>query len=365
MEILRQIKLAVAAGRPVCLWGTPGVGKTAIVAQLAAELGAHLEVVIGSIHEPSDFSGLPIPDGQGGVALAPPAWARRIVTACAAGRRAVLFLDEISTAPPAVQAALLRVVHERVVGDLALPPATIIIAAANPPECAAGGWDMALPLAGRFVQISFPCPSADEWAAWMLGREDIHPKARALATGFVRARPALLAEEMGKVSARQPLAYASPRSHEAAARIVGAALAAGHDIGDLLPLIAGALGEPVAIEYCAWLRSADLPDPEAVLANPASWTPDMRKPDVIFATLAAVAAASTTPRPNRAEYQRRWEAAVAVFERGLAAGKEVVLIPARAWAAPAARPAAMKTLAPAVVAFASKISEVTKAAGIV
>jgi len=44
--------------------------------------------------------------------------------------RGILFLDEITTAPPAVQAALLRVVLERVVGDVALPEAVSVVAAA-------------------------------------------------------------------------------------------------------------------------------------------------------------------------------------------------------------------------------------------
>ena len=56
--------------------------------------------------------------------------------------RGLLFLDELSTAPPAVQAALLRVVLERVVGDLTLPDEVAVVAAANPPDQAADGWDL-------------------------------------------------------------------------------------------------------------------------------------------------------------------------------------------------------------------------------
>jgi MoxR-like ATPase len=41
-----------------------------------------------------------------------------------------------------VQAALLRVVLERTVGDLSLPADVAVVAAANPPEQAADGWDL-------------------------------------------------------------------------------------------------------------------------------------------------------------------------------------------------------------------------------
>ena len=54
-----------------------------------------------------------------------------------AAQSGYLFLDELSTSPPAVQAAMLGVALERRVGDLLLPRAVQVVAAANPPERAA------------------------------------------------------------------------------------------------------------------------------------------------------------------------------------------------------------------------------------
>lgn len=134
---LEALALAVGARVPVLLWGGPGTGKSSAVRDLAAAMSWPCEVVIASIREPSDFAGLPVV-ADGGVRFAPPRWARRLH---AAGH-GILFLDEITTAPPAVQAALLRVVLERVVGDLELPADVAVVAAANPPEQAADGWDL-------------------------------------------------------------------------------------------------------------------------------------------------------------------------------------------------------------------------------
>src|SRR4029078_2125098 len=113
------------------------------------------ETVIASIREPADFAGLPVVSGAGAtvaVEFAPPRWARRL----AAVETGLLFFDEISTAPPAVQAALLRVVLERTVGDLALPEGVAVVAAANPPEQGADGGGLTPPLANRFCHLDWP-----------------------------------------------------------------------------------------------------------------------------------------------------------------------------------------------------------------
>jgi len=147
---VEALGLAVAAHVPSLLWGAPGTGKTSAIKAMADAAGLPCETVIAAIREPSDFSGLPvIVDGV--VRFAPPRWAERLAEA----GRGLLFLDEISTAPPAVQAALLRVVLERVVGDLELPEGIVVVAAANPPELAADGWDLSAPLANRFCHLDW------------------------------------------------------------------------------------------------------------------------------------------------------------------------------------------------------------------
>src|SRR5246127_5368244 len=142
--------VAVAARVPVLLWGAPGTGKTSAIRDMAKAMDLPCETVIASIREPSDFAGLPIVVGDE-VRFAPPAWARGLAEA----GRGLLFLDELSTAPPAVQAALLRVVLERAVGDLDLPEEVAVVAAANPPDQAADGWDLSAPLANRLCHLSW------------------------------------------------------------------------------------------------------------------------------------------------------------------------------------------------------------------
>ncbi len=78
---MSALALAVGTNLPVLLWGELGIGKTAALRQLGGGLGITVETVIASVHEPSDFSGLPIvePDPTvNGVPMAPPDWAVRL-----------------------------------------------------------------------------------------------------------------------------------------------------------------------------------------------------------------------------------------------------------------------------------------------
>jgi DNA-binding NtrC family response regulator len=144
----------IAARIPVILWGPPGQGKTSVIKQIAADQKRHLEVILASIREPQDFAGLPMLS-NGVASLMPPDWAKRLAEV----DNGILFTDEVNTAPPSVQAALLRVCLDKVAGDCHLGDDTSVIAAANPPEQAADGWDLAPPLANRFCHLNWDLPA--------------------------------------------------------------------------------------------------------------------------------------------------------------------------------------------------------------
>jgi len=309
---------AIAAGVPVLLWGSPGTGKTSVIRAMAQTAGLPCEVVIASIREPSDFAGLPIIDrGDGSrapsVVFAPPSWA----TALASAGRGLAFFDEISTAPPAVQAALLRVVLERTVGDLTLPDEVSVVAAANPPEQAADGWDLSPPLANRFCHLDWPVDARTVAAGFASGwptpappvlrdgwRARV-PVARSWVAGFITVRP-MLALDVPTDATGAGRAWPSPRSWDLAARLQAAAEAAA--ISELATslLVRGCVGPGPGVEYVTWLAEADLPDPEAVLADPDSFVlPD--RGDRAYAALTSIAAAvvaDTTPD----RWARGWRA---------------------------------------------------------
>lgn len=336
---LEALTLAVAADLPVLLWGEPGIGKTAALNQLADALGLPLTTVIASVHEPTDFAGLPVvgadPAGQG-VPLAPPDWAVRLARA----GHGLLFLDELSTAPPAVQAALLRLVLERRVGALRLPPGVRIVAAANPRASAADGWELSAPLANRFVHLEWTYDHdvvvrglGGTWPRATMPRLDraALPEAVAYARravcGLLAARPALV-HQLPKSETRRGGAWPSPRTWDMALRLIAFATAAGASRAVLSTLVRGVVGDGPGLELLASLDRMDLPDPESLLADPAAAVLPERG-DLRQAVLDAVVAA-VRRRPERA----RWDAAWALLARALETGPpDLVVVPASTLAA--------------------------------
>jgi hypothetical protein len=322
---LGALGVALAAGIPTILWGGPGEGKTSVVTATAAELGLHLEVVLASVREPTDFAGLPVVNA-GRVSLAPPDWAQRMVEAGERGDRPAVFFDEVSCAAPATQAALLRVCCDRVVGDLALPRDTVILAAANPASIAADGWELAPPMANRFCHLEWRLPAdvvatgfLEGWPAPRVPRlpHDLTPyvgQARAAVSAYLRVRPGDVSV-MPKDPVLAGRAFPTPRTWDYAGPVLAVCAASGSSEEVRRVVLGGVIGEAAALQFLTYLTELDLPDPEDVLASPETFTLPVRG-DRAYAVLAAVAAAVLSDcTPDR------WRAGIRAVSRAAAQGQ--------------------------------------------
>ena len=285
----------IDAGVPTLVWGAPGVGKTAHIRALANKRRWLLVEIIASLHDPTDFNGLPVVQ-NGSVRFAPPDW----VYLFEEQGRGILFLDELTTAPPTVQAALLRLVLERKVGAHSLPAGVRIVAAANPPDIAASGWELSPPLANRFVHLN-----------WQLDGDTYR---RALEEGF--APPPALTTDPERHAARalfwkqlvagflkrnagmaftQPAedeyAYATPRSWDFAIALMATCDLHGYaprpgqqsppNTQPFVNLVKGAVGSGAATSFLQYLRQLRIPDPEAVLDGAAQVDPTLREDELL------------------------------------------------------------------------------------
>lgn len=315
------LAISMQVGQPVLLWGGPGEGKSSLIEQVATQLGRPCEVVVGSVREAADFAGLPMRVGDG-VSFVPPAWAVR----CTQRPDTVVFLDELSTAQPSVQAAMLRVVLERQAGDLSLPESVSFVAAANPPEVSSGGDDLSAPLANRFCHLDWEADPA-QWVSgilhgWAPPEIPVLPEKwtsfairwRALLGGFISARPSVLRMVPEDLVA-QGRAWPSPRTWDVAHRLAAASEAAGADKEVRSLLVSGMVGSGPAIEFLRFADTADLPDPEGLLLDPSDLVVAGRV-DLLLAQLASV----TTAVAGDCS-QQRWEAAWEVLAIACAQGR--------------------------------------------
>lgn len=307
---MRSLEILYRTRTPTVIWGPPGVGKTATIEALARREGA--ELIVPQVRAPEDIA-LPVLDG-GGVKIVPVGEFLRAVRS----PNAIVFLDEISTLPPAVQAAALRFLDSGLVGGERIPPTVWRVAAANPPEQAAAGWDLAAPTANRLVHVNFhldPMRWADDFVTYWGSPPrvgDLEPeawaRARAKVSAFIHSRPTLLLK-IPQTEEERGRAWPSPRTWDFASRLL--ALAPDELAGEL---VAGAVGEGAAVEFFSWLRAQDLPDPEDLLSNPALYVhPD--RGDRAYAILSSVVAA-VSARPSEA----RWHAAWEIVARAVAGG---------------------------------------------
>lgn len=262
-------------GIPVLLWGPPGVGKSSFLESLDRPDFPVL-TLIASIHDPTDFSGLPVHE-NGHVRYAVPEWVQQFKEE----GDGLLFLDELTTAPPSVQAALLRVVLERKVGFHPLPAGVRIVAAANPPDLMVGGWDLSPPLRNRFVHLQWDLPTkvyiealANGFATAQLPEIDseehaqILPKWKLLVAAFLKRAPSLLHSSPED----NPFGFASPRTWDYAASLLASCELTGHsplqkkaDTTPCIELLTGAIGEGTTISFMEFVKNVKLPDPTLVL----------------------------------------------------------------------------------------------------
>jgi hypothetical protein len=254
LRVLEREFLSTREGHhtPVMLWGPPGVGKSQMVAQIAA---AHQVPVIDvrlSQMEPSDLRGIPFRVGDR-VEWAVPGL---LPSSERHGARGVLFLDEITSASPAVSAAAYQLILDRRLGDYQLPDHWAIFAAGNRQGDRGVTYAMPAPLANRFSHFEVDT-NLDDWVAWAYAN-DIDERVIA----FLRFRPELLFDFD---PAHNPVAFPTPRSWEFAHR----GLRKFEDHPELLPgTLQACVGPAAGIEFHAFIDNLDqMPDLDAILAG--------------------------------------------------------------------------------------------------
>jgi len=153
----------------------------------------------------------------------------------------ILFLDEITSAPPSVQAVAYQITLDRRVGEFLLPTNVFVITASNLSSDKAVTYKMPTALANRLLHIEIYC-DLDDWKNWAINN-GIDNRI----IGFLNWKPEMLFK-FDPTS--DDLAWPTPRSWEMVAKILKLI----PNINTASSLIAGAVGLGTAQEFIAYTK---------------------------------------------------------------------------------------------------------------
>lgn len=253
----KAILTAFKVKRPVFLWGPPGIGKSDVVASIAQELGGHMIDLRMAQMEPTDIRGIPYFNKDKGVMdWAPPIDLPDEETA-SQYPVVVLFLDEMNSASPAVQAAGYQLILNRRVGKYKLPDNVVIVAAGNRDSDKGVTFRMPMPLANRFVHIEMR-PDFASWQNWAV-TNNIHKDV----VGYLSFAKQDMYDFDAKSSSR---AFATPRSWCFVSGLLDEE--ANMDNDTLFNLVAGSVGDGLATKFMAHRKVAGkMPEPTDILSG--------------------------------------------------------------------------------------------------
>jgi hypothetical protein len=224
--------------------------------------------------------------------------------------------------------ALLRVTLDKVVGEVVLPQDnTWIIAAANPPEISAGGFDLTAPLANRFAHFEID-PNFESWQNWVCGVKQVDsspklpegwrnfiPKNLAIISSFSRARP--MSVQNCPANNNAVKAWPSFRTWTMAASFLAAVESIGEKTNDSLAiqLVTAVVGQSAAIEFFQYMNQLDLKDPEWLLEHFMEWDIPERV-DLVYASLTSVIAVFAV-NPTNKRWLKCWKFIEYINEKGV------------------------------------------------
>ncbi len=262
-EITASLEALIEQKIATFLWGPPGIGKSSIVRQIADRKEMGFIDLRLSLMDPTDLKGIPFYDKHDHQAV----WASpSFLPKEGSG---ILFLDELNSAPPAVQASAYQLILDRRVGEYELPEGWSIVAAGNRESDRGVVYRMPAPLANRFIHLEMDV-HVDDWRDW------------AYQTGIDERIIAYIGYKNKDLFTFDPTenvrSFATPRSWE----FVHGVLKSKISEQLLLKTIGGAIGEKLAVNFLSFAKVMyRLPELDVILQTGSGDYPN--EVDVLYA----------------------------------------------------------------------------------
>lgn len=242
---------AIKKRRPIFLHGAPGIGKSDLVAQIGKDTNREVIDVRLALWDPTDIKGVLYYNPVENVTM----WSAPPELPSDPNSNAILFLDELNSAPPAVQAAAYQLVLNGRVGTYILPPGVDIVAAGNRDNDRGVTHRMPAPLANRFVHLELTHNHAD-WQEWAI-EHGIHPEV----IGWLAYDKQSLYNYKPSNSSK---AFCTPRSWSFVSDLLDDE--EDIDVDTLHNLVSGAIGDGDAIKFMSHRKIVSkLPKPSDIL----------------------------------------------------------------------------------------------------
>ena len=275
-------ELATGIHMPVYLHSSPGIGKSAIIKQITKEMDIGFVDVRLAQMEQSDVAGIPYvshgSEGNGAeiMRVSIPEWfpSKERIAAGEFPEEGVLFFDEMSNAPVAVQHAAYRIVLDREVHrGCELGDKWVIVSAGNKKEDKTGAKGVAPALANRYAMHFDIRPDLDDFTSYA-----VKAGMDTEVIGFLNFNASMLYRFDPKTS---DVAFATPRSWEQVSNL----LAVGYTEEELPIALGGCVGDGVTSEFMSFRKYyADLPDFTRIMDGEEEYTiPKGKDRGVIYA----------------------------------------------------------------------------------
>jgi hypothetical protein len=248
-ELGKTLSLLTQQKIPAFLWGAPGIGKSSIIKQIAKERGIDFIDLRLALMDPTDLKGIPFYDKESHTALwAPPSFLPK-------DGEGILFLDELNSAPPAVQSSAYQLILDRRVGEYKLPDGYAVVAAGNREGDRGVVYRMPSPLANRFVHFEMDV-DVEDWRYWAYANS-IDKRV----ISYISYR----GEHLFTFDAKsEEKSFATPRTWEYVSNLLGCSI----DKTLLLESISGAVSKDVAVSFLSYIKVMDrLPDIDLILSG--------------------------------------------------------------------------------------------------
>jgi hypothetical protein len=165
-DTIQGLKRLFRADKVPMLVGSPGIGKSDIINNLAKSVDLEVRDLRLAQADPTDLLGFPTHDGLR-MSYAPPSiFPLEGIDELPKGKKGwLIFLDEMNSATPNLQAAAYKIVLDRKVGDYNLHPNTWVVCAGNKTTDKAVVNRLSTAMQSRLIHLNL-VTSHDDWLEW-------------------------------------------------------------------------------------------------------------------------------------------------------------------------------------------------------